>query len=342
MLTKLGSTERDYILAIRSSITSDKIFLKRSPSEVRINGYNKVLLETWRANMDIQYVLDPYACAMYIVSYISKGQRGMSNLMQRATTEAREGNMDIKQQVRHIGNKFLNHVEMSAQEAVYLVLQMSLRKASRQFVFINTSPLEDRTILIKPLEYIQQLPDYSTDIECMGLIRKYAVRPKALQHYCLADFAAWFDITSDNKSNESTNNDYELDENDDDPSIKLNKDSIPMTMNHMIMLMTMICRILVESKIKDKEAEYNHSGDIIDQAIDDIENEDPEMYDEIAPNTEHMQKAHRDEKDKQQVKIPSNESPELYDIGQDIGIAVNSANIEELQKPRLPDSNTEL
>ncbi|PIK59833.1 hypothetical protein BSL78_03288 [Apostichopus japonicus] len=56
MLTKLGSTERDYILAIRSSITSDKIFLKRSPSEVRINGYNKVLLETWRANMDIQYV----------------------------------------------------------------------------------------------------------------------------------------------------------------------------------------------------------------------------------------------------------------------------------------------
>ncbi|XP_071855229.1 uncharacterized protein [Apostichopus japonicus] len=404
MLTKLGSTERDYILAIRSSITSDKIFFKRSPSEVRINGYNKVLLETWRANMDIQYVLDPYACAMYIVSYISKGQRGMSNLMQRATSEAREGNMDIKQQVRHIGNKFLNHVEMSAQEAVYLVLQMSLRKASRQFVFINTSPLEDRTILIKPLEYIQQLPDYSTDIECMGLIRKYAARPKALQHYCLADFAAWFDITSDNKSNESTNNDYELDENDDDPSIKLNKDSIAQdyeshdnadghdmqdtgevkcytvgALNFRKRNKAKIIRYVrfnkendaekyyreqlmlffpwrsenniiescdtyqerylqVESEIKDKEAEYNHSGDIIDQAIDDIENEDPEMYDEIAPNTEHMEKAHRDEKDKQQVKIPSNESPELYDIGQDIGIAVNSANIEELQKPRLPDS----
>ncbi|PIK45760.1 hypothetical protein BSL78_17400 [Apostichopus japonicus] len=151
MLTKLETTENDYIIAIRSSITSDKIFLKRSPSEVRINGYSSVLLETWKANMDYSSVLDPYACAMYIVSYISKGQRGMSNLMQRATTEAREGNTDIKQQVRHIGNKFLNHVEMSAQEAVYLVLQMSLRKASRQFVFVNTSPPEDRTILMKPL-----------------------------------------------------------------------------------------------------------------------------------------------------------------------------------------------
>ncbi|KAJ8048034.1 hypothetical protein HOLleu_00193 [Holothuria leucospilota] len=153
--------------------------------------------------MDIQYILDPYACAMYIVSYISKGQRGMSNLMQHATKEAKDGNLDIKQRVRHIGNKFLNHVEISAQEAVYLVLQMPLRKASRQFVFINTSPPEERTILLKPLHYIQQLPDGSTDIECMGLIKKYAARPKVLESYCLADFAAWFDVTTNNKKSES-------------------------------------------------------------------------------------------------------------------------------------------
>ena len=35
----------------------------------------------WRANMDIQFVLDVYACAMYIVSYISKAQKGMSGLL---------------------------------------------------------------------------------------------------------------------------------------------------------------------------------------------------------------------------------------------------------------------
>ncbi|KAJ8050593.1 hypothetical protein HOLleu_03855 [Holothuria leucospilota] len=158
MLHYLDMTEDQYMKAIRWSLTTDKLFLKRSPSEVRVNVYNKRLLETWKANMDIQYVLDPYACAMYIVSYISKGQRGMSNLMQRATKEAQEGNADIKQRVRHIGNKFLNHVELSAQEAVYLILQMSLRKATRQFVFINTSPPEDRTVLLKPLNIIQELP----------------------------------------------------------------------------------------------------------------------------------------------------------------------------------------
>ena len=34
--------------------------------------------------MDIQFVLDVHACAMYIVSYISKGQRGMSELLRAA------------------------------------------------------------------------------------------------------------------------------------------------------------------------------------------------------------------------------------------------------------------
>ena len=59
--------------------------------------------------MDIQYVLDPYACATYILSYITKGQRGMSRLLE----EVKSGNRDITQKVRHIGNKFLNAVEIS-------------------------------------------------------------------------------------------------------------------------------------------------------------------------------------------------------------------------------------
>ena len=67
--------------------------------------------------MDIQFVLDVYACAMYIVSYISKAQKGMSELLRQACTEARKGNSSTKQPVRDIGNKFLHSVEISAQEA---------------------------------------------------------------------------------------------------------------------------------------------------------------------------------------------------------------------------------
>ena len=80
-LKKLGLTEESYLSAIRNTLKRDTLFLKRSPSEIRINNYNAHLLQAWKANMDIQYVLDPYACATYILSYITKGQRGMSRLL---------------------------------------------------------------------------------------------------------------------------------------------------------------------------------------------------------------------------------------------------------------------
>ena len=38
--------------------------------------------------MDIQV----YACTLYIVNYISKGQKGMSELLREACAEARKGN----------------------------------------------------------------------------------------------------------------------------------------------------------------------------------------------------------------------------------------------------------
>ncbi len=102
--------------------------------------------------MDIQFVLDPYACAVYILTYITKGQRAMSKLLRKACEEAKEGNKNIVNKVRHIGNKFLNAVEISAQKAVYLVLQMPLRRSSREFQFINKSDPDERTFLLKSMD----------------------------------------------------------------------------------------------------------------------------------------------------------------------------------------------
>ncbi len=108
LLEELDVSEHEYVLAVRSSINCPTILLKRSPNELRINNNNPACLHAWIANMDIQFVLAVYACAMYIFSYISKAQKGMSELLCKACAEAREGNANIKQQVRDIGNKFLN------------------------------------------------------------------------------------------------------------------------------------------------------------------------------------------------------------------------------------------
>lgn len=63
----------------------------------------------------------------------------MSKLLRKACDEVKEGNKKIVNRVRRIGNKFLNAVEIRAQEAVYLVMQMPLRRSSREFQFSNTS-----------------------------------------------------------------------------------------------------------------------------------------------------------------------------------------------------------
>ena len=64
---KLKLAEDQYLKAIRYSLKCPTLFLKRSPFEIRINNYNPNLLKAWRANMDLQFVLDPYACAVNIL-----------------------------------------------------------------------------------------------------------------------------------------------------------------------------------------------------------------------------------------------------------------------------------
>ena len=102
----------------------------------------------------------------YILYHTSaRPKRGMSLLLDQACKEAKQGNMDLRKQVRHMGIHFLNSVEISEQEAVYLDLQMALTKSSRGFKFINTAEEDDRTFLMKGKASLEKLPKDSTDIE---------------------------------------------------------------------------------------------------------------------------------------------------------------------------------
>ena len=111
-----------------------------------------------------------------------------------AAKEARRGNLDLKKQVRHIGNVFSNCVEVSAQEAVYLDLQIPLTKCTRDIVFINTSIPEERIFLLKPKAALDELPAESTDVESDNVIQRYSKRPRQLGKFCLADFVSKVDI----------------------------------------------------------------------------------------------------------------------------------------------------
>ena len=193
-IEELGMTEEEYIKSIQSSLKSPKVFLKRKPSEIRINPYMKGLLHCWQANHDIQYILDGYAVAVYIIAYTCKSQKGMSALLDTAAKEAKADNMALKQAVRHMGNKFLNCVETGAQEAAYLVLQTPITRASREVIFINTNKPEERPFILKDKSKLEKMDPLSTDVQTQGMITYYARRPSVLRKYCLADYASFFSI----------------------------------------------------------------------------------------------------------------------------------------------------
>ena len=248
-------SEEEYIKCIRSSLTTSKVFMKRNPDEIRINLYNKHVLKAWKANIDIQFILDPYACAMYIVSYISKSQRGMSNLLHAAAKEARNGNLDIKRQVRHIGNIFSNSVEVSAQEAVYLILQMPLTQSSRDVVFVNTSTPEKRIQLLKSKEALDELPENSTDIMSDNVIKRYAKRPISLSNWCLADYVAQLDITYPEKVTPSDEDNDAEGKTDDELSLH-DKCNIDNEFDENFNVITLKNGITIRRRKKNKVIRY--------------------------------------------------------------------------------------
>ena len=69
-----------------------------------------------------------------------------------------------------------------------------MRKSSRQVVFVNTSPSEDRVKLLKCLNDIKEMEDDSDEIYASGILDRYTKRPTKLEHLTLADWAAWYDL----------------------------------------------------------------------------------------------------------------------------------------------------
>jgi len=86
--------------AMRKIAKKPSIVMKRNTQDVWVNNYNPDLLLAWNANMDIQYILDPYSCIMYILSYISKSEHELGDILKQARQELKEeGNMDLKKQI---------------------------------------------------------------------------------------------------------------------------------------------------------------------------------------------------------------------------------------------------
>lgn len=199
-LDSMEITEVQYFLAIRSSIKRSTVFLKRRTNEIFINGYNKKILIAWKANMDIQYVLDTYACAKYCVSYISKAEGGVSKLLRAAAADAKKGNTSIQEKLQQFAKILINGTEISAQEAVLFLLGLPNTYCNRANIYINTAPASQRIGLLKSEEELAKLSDDSEDVCEKGLLDHYTQRPEELEEICLAEFSSLYQFSKKNSS----------------------------------------------------------------------------------------------------------------------------------------------
>ena len=83
ILERLAVTREMYEWVVFATVGKDrtKLCLKRTTQEMMINVYCPAVLKYWKANMDIQFVLDAYACVVYITSYMMKGEKDLSDLL---------------------------------------------------------------------------------------------------------------------------------------------------------------------------------------------------------------------------------------------------------------------
>ena len=193
---------QEYHCILASSLKQPKLFLRRNPNEVRINAYNPLMLLLWKANMDVQYIVNIYDVTRYITSYMSKLNKSSSDLLRQASEEMKKKNHDTRlDTLKSFANSFVRSTEISAQEAALAVLNLPSPYTTIKKVFIPTTESVNRCVVLKPMEQLQCLPDESTDFFCSNHFQRYSCRSEELKNLCLADWYAQYELAPKNYRN---------------------------------------------------------------------------------------------------------------------------------------------
>ncbi|XP_037523559.1 uncharacterized protein LOC119400570 [Rhipicephalus sanguineus] len=193
------TSHEEYVSVLRAGITRPTLFIQRTVQQKWINAFNPWVASMLDSNMDLQVILDAYSCATYVVDYVNKSNRGVSNL-HKAVSDilASTPNLPYGQALRLLGVKMLKAVELSAQEAAWTLLRQDMSESSRRILYIATCLPEERTRVRKTRAQMEAagLDAASADVWKFGALRRYEDRPDNLEHVCLADFSALYNVHS--------------------------------------------------------------------------------------------------------------------------------------------------
>ena len=158
-----------------------------------------------------------YACAQYVVGYLTKNESGMSKLLKAVNEQGKDlSNKDLLNQLSAVLDK---HREVSIQEAIYRILSLPMTKSSIKVKYISTIHPHFRDGLLRAdLDSLEEndsifhpgLHQYyeNREIECKANVKyeNFELKECYWETITMAEFWSRYDIVyGPNKIDKETN-----------------------------------------------------------------------------------------------------------------------------------------
>ncbi|KAL3199898.1 hypothetical protein MRX96_043710 [Rhipicephalus microplus] len=126
-------------------------------------------------NMDLQVILDHYACATYVVDYVNKADRGMSNLHNAVMQiiEEKPGNGLRHHHTFTRRNDAQESRNVCARRRLGFSCGKTCSKKSRDVVYILTCYPEERVRVHKTNQELVNVSAALTDVWKLNIIQTY-------------------------------------------------------------------------------------------------------------------------------------------------------------------------
>ncbi len=107
-------------------------------NDERLNSHNRVMLENWRANVDLQVIVDEKACARYMTKYAAKGEprsKSASEIL-KLSVSSLESTDQVSSAIKKAMIQVAGDRDMAAQETAHMLLSLPLVGCSFSFVTV--------------------------------------------------------------------------------------------------------------------------------------------------------------------------------------------------------------
>ena len=141
----IDTNEADYVDALKITDRGKVLILKREVRERFVNNYNPEMLLAWNANMDLQFVFDPYAVVSYIASYMNKDETQTTPFLREALHAS--AGKEAREKLKALKDAYLSHRQVGLSEAVYEVNpSLRMKDSNISCLFVMTGFPKNRSV----------------------------------------------------------------------------------------------------------------------------------------------------------------------------------------------------